>query len=66
MASPIVVFTSGAVSGDTACVTVSIIDDDLFEVDELFQANLTSSSISTIVFNSPSIQPITITDNEGE
>ena len=64
---PIIIITAGSVPGTTACATVSIIDDDLFEeLSESFTINIDSFSISTITTGSQSTQTVTITDDESK
>ena len=57
-------FMSGDPLGSTACVNVSIIDDDVVEAEQTFTVN-TSSSDPVII--SPTAQAeISIADNDGK
>jgi len=61
---PEVTFSSGDVTGSTACATYVIIDDDNLEFDHEFTVSLSTVTPTGPVFNS-STTIVTITDDEG-
>ena len=44
------------------CVRVPIVDDDIFDPDEVFRVILTTNTVGVIV--SPGLAQVTITDND--
>ena len=66
-AMPTVVFNTGADNGDTVCTSITIIDDNDFEGDHSFTANIDSISPSTIdIVLSTTAAEIVIEDDQGE
>ncbi len=47
------------------CVTLTILDDNVLEGDQMFTVAIASTSISTITIDSPSSAVVTIEDNES-
>ena len=63
---PEVTFTSGDVTGSTACATYVIIDDDNLEFDHEFTVSLSTVTPTGPVLSVPSSTTIvTINDDEG-
>ena len=66
-AMPTVVFNTGADNGDTVCTSITIIDDDDFEGDHSFTADIDAITPSTIdIMLSTTAAEIVIQDDEGE
>ena len=59
-----VVFLIPIFNGNTACVTVTIVDDEIFEDDETFSVRIDRASINEIIL-ADDVLNITITDNES-
>ena len=62
---PEVTFSSGDVTGSTACATFVIIDDDNLEFDHEFTVSLSTVTPTGPVVSVPSSTVVTITDDEG-
>jgi len=62
---PEVTFFSGNTTGDTACATYVIIDDDNLEFDHEFTVSLSTVTPTGPVVSTPSSTVVTITDDEG-
>ena len=63
---PEVTFSSGDVTGSTACATFVIIDDDNLEFDHEFTVSLSTVTPTGPVLSVPSSTTVvTITDDEG-
>ena len=58
-------FGSGATNGDTACISIDIVDDDDFEGDHDFLVQILSISPS-IASGGGSLATVTIQDNNGK
>ena len=61
------VFDSGLTdNGDTECVTITIIDDDIYEEDQQFTVNIDSvDSTSAAMIGMLSSTDVVIQDNDG-
>ena len=67
----IATFVPGSVNGDTACINVSIIDDDSLEGNEEFNVTIDSVADSSgggniVLTGLPSMGSVVIMDNEGK
>ena len=62
-----VTFSDGAVNGDIECLSIPIIDDNDFEGDHSFQAQLMAFEPTSVpVMLDMALATITIQDNDGE
>ena len=62
-----VTFSDGAVSGDTECLSIPIINDNDFEGDHSFQAQLMAFEPPSVpVIFDTSLATVTIRDDGGE
>ena len=57
------IFPSGSTDGDTACVNITILDDDILEGDHTFTVTLTTLDPDVMLGSNEAT--ITIIDNEG-
>lgn len=61
------IFSSGSTSnGDSVCINIGIVEDDIYEEDQQFNVRIASLSPSTAANSaSPDSVSITIQDNDG-
>ena len=59
-------FEPGSKIGDTACVTVQIVDDTQIEADERFWLSLEQSEAVTVDMKDENKVVVVIEDNEGK
>ena len=59
-------FSAGSLVGSEQCVTVSIIDDDVFETDHSFSISLVDPNTTLHTIGNPSQVEFTIIDDESE
>ena len=59
-----VFFAAGSMTGDTDCLTITILDDDALEGDHSFTVSLNPPA-APVTLTTPSSSPVTITDNDG-
>ena len=61
-----IVIPAGPIPSDgTNCVTVTAINDDLFEGNHDFDIRITSTDLSNVLVGTPDTITITITDESG-
>ena len=65
--STYVTFPSGTTSdGDSQCITIDIVDDDIYEEDQHFMVEIKSATPTTSAsVGSPNSASVTIQDNNG-